>query len=1349
MRITRLELFGFKSFPDRTTFEFGPGVSCVVGPNGSGKSNVVDAMRWCIGEQSARTLRGAEMLDVIFAGSAERTPVGFAEVRMTFSSDTGEPFPGAYARLAELQIARRLHRDGTSEYAINGVKCRRRDVLDVFLDTGIGSDLYSFIAQGQVERIVHASPMDRRAIFDEVAGISRYTARRAEAQQRLEATAAQLDRAADVADEMSRRLDALKRQVVKAAEFRRLRALVRQEEIALSLVRYRELAADRKVLHERLRASELESASAKRELARRQQDLTQRREEIAVVDAAAAQWRDEVAELDARAREFEGTRAHQEQRARELRGQAVRQRDVAAGLDAEVARDREREARGVALVRQLEAELEALVAAHQGQAADVAAARAATEAAQLAWSEADHAARAAAIGAATAAQRRDSADREIAALDARVTAASRAAEAATGRLGPLGARLADVGAQIEAVAARAEAARSERAALDDAARVAAERATLLDQDRDRAEQALEAARSALDALVEQAADRAEAARRDAERALVAAEAESEAERRTAREAAERAATELAEAAARRGAALRGLRGDRQRIEAEIAGTEGGIARARAERAALQGSAPAGLGDPAPLADRWALDAASLVAWVDRVGDRVLLPAVSGADEVVAIAAALAPGAEARFVLARDPRPLWEGTWTRCADLRSAVEHHLRTGGACFADGVRIDADGVAVLGRSESIADRVGRRAKLDEQLRSLEASLEGSHRALRETDAAIADLVGEPIPGGHPVQWAAERLADQDRALADRARVEARQRAAAVEGRAERRLSGARAAVAEAVAAVAATRDRVRAEGIAALEQARTSLAAATVAAREGRLAATGAREAALAGATRATEHQTAAARLEGARSVAANELATAEREVATAEANRVALAATLGDARAARDDAQAAVEAAEGRVTETAADLALQLGRLEACRQQEGELQRRDGDARARRAGLEERLGGERSAVAEAAQRAADGERRAEGERRAATETDALAAGAEEAAAAAAQAAGVSAEERGRAWDRLNRERGRATKLREGLAEAEQEGREIQARTEARGARVGELDAEVNRVRVELEVLRRSMEERYQVGLAGLLDRLTVGPIRLDVAPEAREGIEIAGHRVDGVDDLEITSRLFDDAAAIAGLVERNRANREAIAKLGEVHLGALDEYADLTSRHGALLAQREDLEASVTDIRHAIARMNKTCRQRFRDAYDRVNEAFQEVYPRLVGGGTARLSLTDEDDLLQSGVEIFVQPPGKRLQNLSLLSGGEKAMTAIALVIAILKVRPSPFCVLDEVDAPLDEANGARFNDILREMSAVSQFVVITHNRKTMECADTLYGVTMGRPGVSTLVSVNLAG
>ncbi|HMV67518.1 MAG TPA: AAA family ATPase, partial [Myxococcota bacterium] len=242
MRIARLELHGFKSFADRTVFHFGAGISCVVGPNGCGKSNVVDALKWVIGEMSARSLRGEDMLDVIFAGSAERKPVGYAEVALTFAA-TEEPFPGELARFSEVQIARRLYRDGNSEYLLNQTRCRRKDIVDLIMDSGVGNHLYSFIEQGRIDKIVSASPEERRGLVDEAAGITRYKLRRQEAQQKLEATCGQLDRAADVVDEMGKRLAVLEKQVVRAARFRRLRALVRQHEIALALVKSARLAS--------------------------------------------------------------------------------------------------------------------------------------------------------------------------------------------------------------------------------------------------------------------------------------------------------------------------------------------------------------------------------------------------------------------------------------------------------------------------------------------------------------------------------------------------------------------------------------------------------------------------------------------------------------------------------------------------------------------------------------------------------------------------------------------------------------------------------------------------------------------------------------------------------------------------------------------------------------------------------------------------------------------------------------------------------------------------------------------------------------------------------------------------
>ncbi|MDP6932452.1 MAG: hypothetical protein QGG40_06020, partial [Myxococcota bacterium] len=328
----------------------------------------------------------------------------------------------------------------------------------------------------------------------------------------------------------------------------------------------------------------------------------------------------------------------------------------------------------------------------------------------------------------------------------------------------------------------------------------------------------------------------------------------------------------------------------------------------------------------------------------------------------------------------------------------------------------------------------------------------------------------------------------------------------------------------------------------------------------------------------------------------------------------------------------------------------------------------------------------------------------------------------------------------------DRIQREEQRLQQAREQ--------REAQVRQ-----RLG-IERKLAEIRTEIEHLRQQVDERYQVSVAGLLDRLDRQKVlvleagaeaRLHAPSDTSDASEESGTEAElppvSLDDLRVTPGMLEDPELISSRVEELRATREKLVRIGEVNLIAIDEYRDVDEQYQVLDGQRHDLEESVNSIRHSIAKLNRVCRERLRETFDKVAAIFARMYPELVGGGRARLLLTDEDDLLETGVDIEVQPPGKRLQHLSLLSGGERAMAAIALIFSLFQVKPSPFCLLDEVDAPLDEANGARFNRLLRDMSRLSQFVVITHNKNTMECMDTLYGVTMPEPGVSKLVSVRL--
>ncbi len=325
----------------------------------------------------------------------------------------------------------------------------------------------------------------------------------------------------------------------------------------------------------------------------------------------------------------------------------------------------------------------------------------------------------------------------------------------------------------------------------------------------------------------------------------------------------------------------------------------------------------------------------------------------------------------------------------------------------------------------------------------------------------------------------------------------------------------------------------------------------------------------------------------------------------------------------------------------------------------------------------------------------------------------------------------------------------RGRRSAIEKDEAEL-RKARERQTQSTAHRAGV---DRQLAQVKTDITNIREGLEERHEVSAAGLLDRLDRNGHIMLAGEDGGAGAEGAGGPEGGeageerCEELRVTRELLEDEPAIEGWVQALKSDRQALDRLGEVNLIAQQEYTEVAARHAELEQQRQDLEESVRAIRQVIGGLNKTCRERFRDTFDRVDAGFREIYPRLVGGGMAKLLLTNEEDLLETGVDIIVQPPGKKLQQLSLLSGGEMAMTAIALIFALFRVKPSPFCLLDEVDAPLDEGNGARFNQTLREMSKLSQFIVITHNKKTMECADTLYGVTMVVPGVSRLVSVQL--
>lgn len=1204
MRLRRLEAVGFKSFADRVVFEFEDGITAIVGPNGCGKSNVVDAIKWVIGEQSAKALRSSEMADVIFNGCATRRGMAFAEVTITLDQlSSALPIDAP-----EIAITRRLSRDGQSSYYLNGRACRLKDIKDLLLGTGIGVSAYAVIEQGRIGFILEANTKDRRLILEEAAGISRYRARRRIAARKLERVELDLQRIGEVLAEVRRRARQVRKQAADALRYRELTLAARERRLALAIDEWARLDAEW-----REREAELAALAA----------------DEAAASAAAAALEARVAEEDARLAPAEDAIRAAERR----RADAQSARDVAEAQLAEVA-----------------AQLSDLA---QTEAADRAAlATVGERLAALERQRAEAEDRLAAL--------REAADAgAIAALDARraeLAAAVQAVDALLTRLEDLKGRqmealheLARIDAELRANEGARQAVQQRRARLDERSGAHGERLLA-------ATQAVEAARAAL-ARAQQAAAEAHLA---LDGALGAhAEATAEVGRL------ERELAELRHAEAKAETMLRVLSEHERRAE--------GVAR--------------------PV--REVLHEAGLPGIVGMVADLCRVPD----DCVLAIETAL--GGAAQHIVTE-----------RVEDAKAAVEWltRQRRGRATFLplDDIRGDERADERLLAERGVVGLASRLVGFEERLRPVFEYLLGNVVVVETLDHAIAlrrrhrprcrlvTLDGAHInPSGaitggssgheggglvsrkHEIAKLGaelEELARRRAALApalEAARAEAQRRAAEVEAR-RRDIQAADRAAAEARAALAqAERDLAHAEEGASSQGAELEEIARELGRIEGE-----ARELAGQRAWFAAVHE----RLEG---------------------ERAALVAELNAAAGRRDRLQEEVN--QLRVGAAAAR-----EREEAARNHLVHLTRQMQEVEDDRAERERRLAGLDA-------------RRAELERRA----------------AAARAARASAQ-----------------------LELEQAEGAVQAAIAAR-----------DRLRQDSEELR--LEARAAVAraraLAGRLQERQLAARELAVRREALAARARDELQVDLGEAAACWQRPEDwDRAA----VERELAELEAqLARLGPVNLAAIDELAEAEARERYIAESHADLVAASDRLQQTIADIDAQCRRLFEDAYRAVRANFQDLFRRLFGGGSADLRLerietvavTDPDgtqrevqrevDVLEAGLEIVAQPPGKNPKVITQLSGGEKALTAIALLFAVYRAKPSPFCILDEVDAPLDEANVDVYCNMLRDFTrragaqGGSQFIVITHKKRTMQRADAIYGITQNEPGVSTCIGVRL--
>ncbi|MGH7571625.1 MAG: chromosome segregation protein SMC [Gemmatimonadota bacterium] len=1190
MKLQRLEMFGFKSFADRVTLEFNPGITAVVGPNGCGKSNISDAIRWVLGEQRPTFMRGSRMDEVIFSGSRERKPINLAEATLHFSNEDGL-LPVEYAEVA---ISRRVFRDGTGEYLLNRQPCRLKDIQDLILGTGVGAHAYSLIQQGMVDSLLSERAEERRTIFEEAAGVTRYKTRRRAAERKLEATSHDLARVEDIVAEVDRKVAALRRQVGRA----RRHARYRDEEIRLDV---HVTALQMAVLVERLEPLGEELASLEDAQARHAALLAEREAgheslelELIAMREAADRFRVEVEELRRRTSRREDSLLVTGE---SLKHHAHRLESLAA--DAERARVR---------------------------ADDLAERRANLDV--------DH--RGALERVRELAQRRDhetgTGDEESRYSELKVERGElmNDAESLRERLAEVRQALARQTGARESAGQRLEVLGVERAARrkeEEKARTGIVRA------REMVEQ-LDGARAA-------------AARLQAERQAAVLEADAGLTRARDRLARERAAEH---AAAGRVEELAGM-------EARFEGYAGGmraLLEGRADGTGIAGALPQAI-EPVEARFEPALD-----RYLESLGHGLLARDLKAARRA---ARDLGDAGRADFLI---PELVPAGPPPPIPDAAAAVV--LARG----VDAVRWTTDG-DVRARFAFLFERLLLVEDAEAAFRCRRALAEDPEAERTYVIASLEGTLLEPVG-----RWRAAGAGTDEGLLARRRRL--------AEATAERERG--RRAISAAAHLAVAVESQLRARQRALVDTT-----------------------------TRVSE-------LEARHRAAREAEALGEQQAAHVARRLQELAAQIEEQERVGELAESTARAIDETRLEIEAETERVMRRLDDVRVA---LERHD-EARAQRLTARHAIELE-VAEAEAELRAVEREI----EHISASEQALDAARTER----AAERSRLEAE-----IERLEEEK-RATAEEIEALNGELDRAQAELRSRLEGAR--EIEERRASFESELKTLRRDHSEIVERRHERQLTRQQIDHERGTLLAHLAESY-------DGTTDLGSLSERHplsqeERDLGLEKLTACLEEVRRKLANLGPVNMLALEEFEEESARLEFLAGQRDDLVNARRQLDEAIRRINRTARDLFVETFDSVRANFDATFKTLFEGGQAEIRLTDPEDPLESPIEIVASPRGKRIASINLLSGGERALTALSLLFAIYRVKPSPFCILDEVDAPLDDANVGRFLRMIRHFSEDTQFVVITHNKRTMEAADYLYGITMEEPGISSLVSVSL--
>ena len=1180
MVLKSLILQGFKSFPDRTEIKFLGGMTAIVGPNGSGKSNISDAIRWVLGEQSSRSLRGAKMEDVIFGGTAKRGPVGFAEVSLILDNSTGvfrSPF-------TEIMVTRRYYRSGESEYYLGKKHCRLRDIRELFMDTGLGLDGYSSIGQGRIDEILSLRSEDRRGVFEEAAGITKFRARKEEAERRLAATEDNLTRIRDLYEELGRQLEPLEKQAEKTEKFLVLRDELRVLEVSLWLEQLERLKSEAEKRSRDAEVCRRQLENAKSEQERRYQQAEQLTADLHGIDR-------ETEALRTSLREAESREAGQASRIAVLRANLANCR---ANLERVHRENEERAKQAEKLAEQFSAQ-ETRIAELEQSSAEARERLAAQEDRLAQHREAE--------GAAAAALERAEQARAAAQNEQHTLALERTA-AQTGLAGMDG-QQDDLHRALENAGDRLKAVQEEQSAFE--SRVSAGQTAL----RQAQAQAGEA-----DAALRQAkadADALGTALRQAESALTDAR--------------------------NRAAMLRDMQRDYDGF-------------ARSVRSVMQQAGRGRLsGVHGPVS--------ALLSTENRF--------------VTAIDTAL--GASASSIVVGSAE-----------DGRACIEYLRRTDGgrATFLplDTIRSASLRESGLDRERGCCGTADTLVQFDETYGAVVRSLLARTVVCENMDAALAlarsrghrfrivTLDGQIIqPGGAMTGGSASRGTG---ALARAGRLRA------AEEQAER---------CEAARKTAEQRFRAAEKQLHACETACETQNAALRRQAEA--------QAALAAAC--TQHRA----LLGSAQARQEELMQQQRSMEM-EKQRSAEVLASFDAREAQAGTQ--LRDAETRV-QTCRDALARL-RTEAAEQ-------------------EAQLAGQRTALTRT-EAELSGEKRALEQMRALRcETD----------------AGLSS-----AADSIKRYECECERMQDELAEEKAAHERSETLTRTLREQLEQTGKRREQVEERRTAVRRDAQDAGEqiLGMEREASRLENRTGQLKAEEAQLLGRMWESYELTPTPAAALAQPLDDPAAAR----ERAHELRGEIRALGSVNPDAVEEYRRVRERYAFMGGQKDDLERAQRELYRVIDRLTVNMKEIFASEFARLNVLFGQTFREIFGGGHAELALADTSDILSCGIDIRVSPPGKAVKTITLLSGGEKAFVAITLYFAILKLRPAPFCVLDEIEAALDDVNVQRYAKYIRKLTDFTQFIVITHRRGTMEEADMLYGVTMQEQGVSKLLMLNLA-